>query len=61
MSQIIKLCDHKTTEIQYIYHLSDIHIVKRDRETEYVDVFQCVQKRLTKATSNAWWAPFHPS
>ena len=43
----IKIKDDGKTEIQYIYHLSDIHIRKANRFVEYVEVFNRTYKKLS--------------
>lgn len=46
MSLVHVLNDDKSTEIRYIYHLSDIHIRNNQRHEEYKEVFEKVYKLI---------------
>ena len=44
----ITIKDDHVTEIQHIYHLSDIHIKNDERHDEYAVVFERTYKKLKK-------------
>ncbi len=39
---------HDKNEIQYIYHISDVHIRNTQRHAEYKDIFYQVYEKLKK-------------
>ena len=45
------IIDDNITEIQYIYHLSDIHIRNNERHTEYLEVFNLTYETLKQEIS----------
>lgn len=53
MLSFIKLKDDAKTEIQFVYHLSDIHIRNTQRHSEYREVFQKTYQKIISDMGSA--------